>query len=1411
MEKYRRFSLLPFPQYFDGNTLRLNIVVLPRNQNPLSAAIELNGPTVPDAPAFADAQLSFNAKIVSGLANFPNTLNANVTRALATTRPANARPLFKALANLFQIFPLNTNNVNLSMNPDKANGAVDQDRSVKKYLPLTYRAAFNFTTVRTPNARTDDSYHCAIRDGGKVPGFKTSPDTVSWGKVFAFALRQPLLGEQLGMIYRTSLEIEVGDFPLGGWLYVDLADGSDYVSQQQAVDQYNITNSANEAFVKRYAARIPALKSASARQVFAPLLFPVLFKANAGDPDPVPDGNQDQLLIETTDYDDGFAKIVHAQQPPSRNLLSEENDGAHPVADAGIRLGWDDEQILIWYMRQMTIDPTVSNPDKRIDAPLGVFGYAVDVRDVTGGLGAWSSVNRVKSKAPLSITNGEPIVLGSFDDELAYQVFPSQIDGNQMNAYWLPMYFASWNGHSLVLPDQDAADVYHTTRPGVKGDPETIIPVAKQDPSDPEYPNKKTGTGASGPAKNDLNKIYDSAPIAAALRYGREYEFRVRLRDLSGGGVPLLPGIEPINISPAVIAKCHFKRYVAPNQVRPEPPLPSNTDTPLNMKKLQLRRPLLGYPAVIYTGKYSDPMTRLKTASDALAGKEAFGIPDPDVDRVQITVEVQTLRMDNLQSASGTENYVVLYTTERKFPAINNENDYAALLNVPIVYRDCKLLHTGAELDLKNDLGVDNINSLAEIVVPTARTIRLTLRAVCEEKAADADYYGSLPADKNQDRDSRYGQISQLWLYQPSTDETKLFDTLPAQMLQGIYLQPDPLYVFDGNLVSLLIRREPDNQPDLMQRLAKQIGVEINGMTLTGAKGERVQFGCSHRIRHTLSPENSSLTFATKGDLLNHWLCVLSLDLNRDWTWDALQDTSFVIARTVHFTHDGLTETEKSEVGTIEVRHTASLEALQNPQRDSTRLLFIDAVDPKNPRFQAPPNGKELRFPDTIEVSYNITTRFKKDHAAQQDGDLKLEVSLPITTPPGQIPRIASAGIALSPYKRNQKYSASEPRRRYLWVEFAEPVHDPQDTYFARVLAYSPDQLISNNEPDLFIAPQEPALPVDAELIRVIPPGASNDLAGLNAMQPMEKATDSDQHYLLPPPPGINADAPEMFGFFTYEFRVGHYREGDKGAMVWSTAQGRFGRALRASGIQHPAPTLTCVVNRDQDKAYVTAPYAVAVFNGKNVTSDPPRTQLWCLLYAQVKQADGKDYLNILLDDKPLDWRVRVESDPYVNWLTRYSEEERLTLKNITSKNLRDDLDYARFRHIYKLAETEAVNKDATKYGTVIWTNYEISQLLELYGLPTDSPLSVLVVEILPTITNIFEAVPGLGDVGRYDSLRENLRLARNIELGEVRKFIAQRAQAEDMMARQASPLSDELGDHRILRTSPLTEVPFVC
>ena len=127
------------------------------------------------------------------------------------------------------------------------------------------------------------------------------------------------------------------------------------------------------------------------------------------------------------------------------------------------------------------------------------------------------------------------------------------------------------------------------------------------------------------------------------------------------------------------------------------------------------------------------------------------------------------------------------------------------------------------------------------------------------------------------EQDSRYGHVIELRLRRASTDERDLFvDTAPAQRLQGIYLQPDEPLVADGKFQTVFFGKEVSRPPDIVQRLAKQLELENIGLTLVPKKGERAQFGCSSRIRHTLAPDNSSLTFSSKGDLPHHWLCACS-------------------------------------------------------------------------------------------------------------------------------------------------------------------------------------------------------------------------------------------------------------------------------------------------------------------------------------------------------------------------------------------------------------------------------------------------------------------------------------------------------------------------------------------------------
>jgi hypothetical protein len=1309
-----RFSLLTFPQRFDGARLHLRVLVIPRlsdtwNGDPLMPLIEGSPNPGDTTPAFADADLRLEARVLDGLTRFPVDSPVDLVAALpeASGPIGAARPLFEAL-----VAPV-PGRFRLSAAPPSLAEQPKDGISLSKHLPRSYRDSFLFTGPRHPNAFTDDSYECAINEATDPnPAFQSSPDTVSWGQIHAYCLRHRQLAQRLGLIRAATVAVG-GLFENGGFLYVDLTDASDYAPQVAS----------EPTLVARYAARIPRLEGGTARPLFAALQFPVLFDdPMVPGPPPAP-GNYDAAFIEAADYDDGFAKIVHATQPVSQNLLAEDADGFPPLTDIGIRLGWDDEQVLIWQSRQLQPDPTVppvGGDPRPLDAPLGAFAYRIDARK-HGEIG-WHTLVRVRSKAPLAL---DGIPLGDPPDaqflgELGVEVHPQQFDGEQpARKFWLPAYLAQWNGTSLVIPDEHAAELFKT--------------------------EEATGQAAS------LGRIYD--PIGLddiPLRYGETYELRVRLMDPTGGGPH--DADEPVQEGPSPVASVHFVRHVVPERVRVTdvPTFPEQElDAFFTGKQLEIDRPRLGYPSVVFTGKYPHPIPLLQAASDAAVGKGSFGIPDPDVRRAQIDVEVRALRMDNLLSLSGREAYAHLYTTTREFPAGVNET-----LTVPLEFQDAHVLRFGDPTDL-GDLGLtqSQIDALAELPLPTARDIRLTIRALADD---DAAYFAP---------GAHVGKPIQLRVRRQSHDETKLFAKTTASMtIRGVYLQPDPAPLFDGTQGSLLFQGMTGESPSIVQRLADQIGVDQKGLTLVGKRGERVVFGCARGIRHTLAPDNSSLTFAAKDDLVNQWIVALTFQLDRDWTWDDLQPLSFEVFRGKKFKSDpDVDDNGGKPIGDWEIIPTASLVALDRPDRDHTTLVFLDAVEPKSAKPR-PGHPGETAFPDLIELEYRIEPRFL-DVPTQVDQLAPLALELPVTTPPAQIPRIVSAGIALSRYTRNATYSATEARRRFLWLELEQPPADPNDAYFVRLLAYAPDPLLSDDRLETFVPPEESPLAIDPELVRTIAPGASDDAAGLGAMTQLQPSDHSDRHFLIPLPPGLSADSPELFGFFTYELRVGH-------ANIWSTAQGRFGRQLRSTGVQHPAPTIFCTCYRNQEELTVGAPFAKAVLHGKNITADPPRTELWALLYAQVRQADGQDWRNVLLDDR------------------------QLLLVPKPSGLVTDIAEWT-------TATGALQNRDAPAMGATLWRSGEIDAFLRSLGLPIDAPISVLCVEMMPTL----EALHGRRSA-TFDLAVTEMDLASAVFTERAGRGAAGSTTA---VAEHPRPLSDALGHYRILRTSPLTPAPGVC
>ena len=68
MADNKRFTIMTFPQHFDGvKSLRVNVLFLPRGQNPFKPAIEATPPIPDTVPAFVNAKLTFQAAIIKGL------------------------------------------------------------------------------------------------------------------------------------------------------------------------------------------------------------------------------------------------------------------------------------------------------------------------------------------------------------------------------------------------------------------------------------------------------------------------------------------------------------------------------------------------------------------------------------------------------------------------------------------------------------------------------------------------------------------------------------------------------------------------------------------------------------------------------------------------------------------------------------------------------------------------------------------------------------------------------------------------------------------------------------------------------------------------------------------------------------------------------------------------------------------------------------------------------------------------------------------------------------------------------------------------------------------------------------------------------------------------------------------------
>lgn len=1271
--------------------LKCNVVVMPKF-DPLLPLADLADGALRTFASFANSKIQFNSFLVKGNELLPGLINHDDARykgdpVILPENNSDRKKLFEDLATFFTI--------------EDGFGRGSQSGKIKKYLPESYRKAYGFAGAGQ-GAVTDDSYFCALK-GNKFAALDlTNKDTVNWAQVMAFCLNQPALAIKLGLLYiNIEIKLPAADFfSEGGWAYIDL-------QEQPGIEESYHDLPGN--LLQRYGAWIPSLTES--RALFSPVLFPVE-EIEAS-------GTFDNVFDEVLKYSDGFAKIVHASQPVSIEHLAERSNGRAPLSDMGIRLAWDDEQVLEWYNRGLQSMARISDPAGVSDTPLAVSKYRVDValvspEDIFEDTEILEKNLDWKSQVSVVADNltAKDIDLGRIDTELGIQVLPAKHGDGVKDAYWLPAYFANWNGTCLCLPDPLPEIINQLKEVKEKLNEEKPQPLPKM-----------------MFVQNEEDKV--------TLTYGNTYAFRVRLSDISGGG-PKSNAVSQ-NRGEHKIALHTFKRFVTP-----QPPAIEMSD---DLKSVTITRSRLNYPAIMFTGEDNKKVTEellldRKQLIDFRAEHEnnknrkwlrEVSLPDPDVTQVEIIVEVKTLEMDredsynSLQKIVPKEPYIFLYKTFRNFLPYELRHDRADdSINLSFSYQDISLINFLSPVD---ELGfVGEIHSEdGPLLLPTARDIRITIRSFCPKE--NPDYFGS--------EDSRRSMpVIQTLRQDPvQLEGNDLFKIQEDPLVSIFFLQqPTPTPQFREQQKMKGKGNEADS--DLLDRLASITGLVNKNGSIIGDENVRTQFGCSAILNHTIGPDRSSVTFSSRDDFYHKWINVIQMDLHRDWTWDLLKPDSFKVIRKWRF--EGEADFREDDLGGIFLTKGLNWQAMNGPNRSFTRLVFIDALDPKTP------SGK---FPEPLEVQYLIQPQFKQVNIDGIMTDLEFDAAvitkslstiLPITTVPAQVPKIVATGIALSPDSTEEdlfanKYSETAVRNRYLWIQFDSPLADPKDMYFGRVVAYAPDQMLAEVDEKLKQIPYngfiftddvkwqqyvkaeqlEPPINLDPEIARIIRPGQPFDQSGLDAMQaliPENVGEDEDiLRFLLPLPPGIFPDSEELFGFFTYEFRVGHHDP-----LKWSTARGRFGSPLRQTGVQHPAPQMILNTMRSKDKVLVNTRHAQSFFNGKNLTPGIPRTDIYACLYAQVLQADAIQYRNILIDRIPL---LKPIFTTDLEMLAIYQKQ----------KDEKENPD-----NPFSPPDAPVLLPGTPPYAVGFWNLKSIREKLRFLGIDGNASLSVLTIELMP-------------------------------------------------------------------------------